>query len=158
MATLNWSSARILRCSLSLRSIFLWLLLALLLTGAASYTHGSRYAIVPADGPVQSMEVQGTGAVPLQAESAAIPAGNSAWEQRAVRAVHHAGPCADPEAPEKDCCQRRQAPRSEPSPLRTGAVDPPTLRQTGGGIFLSDIPPEPDLPALTVIGLSISRT
>lgn len=154
MATLSWSSARILRCPLSLRSIFLWLLLALLLTGAASYTNGSRYAIVPAHSPVQSVGVQGTGAVPLQAESAAIPAGNSAWEQRAVRAVHHAGPCADPEALE------RQAPRSEPSPLRTGAVDPPTLtyRQTGGGMFFSDIPPEPDLPALTVIELSISRT
>lgn len=159
MAILKWSLPGILRCPLSPRSMFLWLLLALLLAGAASYTHGSRYAIVPVHVPVQSAGVQATGAEPLQAVFAAIPAGNSSWEQRAVRAVHHAGPFADADTLEKDSCERRQAPRSEPSPLRTGAVDPPatTHRNSLAGPR-SVIPLEPDLPALSVIDLSISRT
>ena len=60
---------------------------------------------------------------------------------------------------ERDCCERRQAPRGEPAPLRTGAVDAPSLllREDGGEV-LSPAPSEPDLPALTVIQLSVSRT
>ena len=48
----------------------------------------------------------------------------------------------------------------EPVPVRTGAVDPPSLvqRLPGGSLHSSDIPPEPELPALTVVDLSISRT
>ncbi|KQR64124.1 hypothetical protein ASF98_11485 [Arthrobacter sp. Leaf337] len=57
-------------------------------------------------------------------------------------------------------CERRQAPRSEPAPIRTGAVDPPsvTSQQHGDRVISGAVPPEPDLPALTVIRLSISRT
>jgi hypothetical protein len=54
MAALSWSSLGMLRCPVPLRSLFVWLVLVLLLTGAASYTHGSRYAIVPDHGSVQS--------------------------------------------------------------------------------------------------------
>ena len=55
MAALKWSSPGVLRSPVWLRSLFVWLLLTLLLTGAASYTSGSRYAIVPGSrpGPVQ---------------------------------------------------------------------------------------------------------
>jgi hypothetical protein len=160
MAELSWSSLGVLRCPVSLRSVFVWLLLALLLTGAASYAHGSRYAIVPGHGPVQSAGEQGVEGLPPQAENATSPADTSASASQAVRVVHEAGLFVEPEELEKDCCERRQAPRSEPAPVRTGAVDPPFLthRQSGDGVLSSAVPPVPDLPALTVVKLSISRT
>lgn len=160
MAALSWSSPGMLRCPVSLRSVFVWLLLALLLTGTASYTHGSRYAIVPGHGPVQSAGEQGTEGKPPQAETATSPAATSAPASQTVRDVHQVVLFVGSEGLEKDCCEWRQAPRSEPAPVRTGAVDPPPLthRQPGDGILCSVAPPEPDLPALTVVKLSISRT
>ena len=148
-----------LRCRVPLRGVFVWLLLALLLAGAASYTHGSRYALVPGHSPFQSVGEQAVEAVPAEPDNAASPAGTSASASQAVRVVV-AGPSVEPEALEKDCCQRRQAPRSEPAPVRTGAVDQPSLtyRQPAGGILSSVVPPGPDLAALTVVDLSISRT
>lgn len=158
MAALSWSPLGVLRCPVSLRSVFVWLLLALLLAGASSYTYGSRYAIVPNHGPVQSMGGQAVKEVPPQAETAASPDETSALQTTGV--VHQAGPAAGTEDVEKDCCERRQAPRSEPAPIRTGAVDPPpvTGQQPGDRVISGGMPPEPDLPALTVIRLSISRT
>ncbi|WP_457963388.1 hypothetical protein M1E17_18385 [Arthrobacter sp. D1-29] len=160
MAALNWSSLGMLRSPLSLRSLFVWLLLTLLLTGAASYTHGSRYAIVPGYGPVQTADDLGPKEVPPQAEPAASPADTSLWTSQATRAVHLAAPSLGTEDVEKDCCQRRHAPRGEPAPMRTGALDPPivTYQQPGDALLNGAAPPEPDLPALTVVELSISRT
>lgn len=160
MAALSSSPDGVLRCPVSLRSVFVWLLLALLLAGAASYTHGSRYAIVPDHGPVQSTQERAAGEVRLQAETAASPADTSASALQRHGVVHHAGPRAGTEEVERDCCERPQAPRSEPAPVRSGAVDPPSLtgKQPGTGMFAGTVPPEPDLPALTVIKLSISRT
>lgn len=156
MAALRRSSLGTLRCPVSLRSLFVWLLLALLLTGAASYTNGSRYAIVPDHGPVQSTGNQGAkGALP-QAE----PADTSASPVQAARVIRQAGPALGTEEAEKDCCERRQAPRGEPAPIRTGAIDPPSATHQHPGEAPPDgaAPPEPDLPALTVVELSISRT
>ena len=160
MGGLNWSSLGMLRCPVSLRGVFVWLLLALLLTGAASYTHGSRYALVPGHGSLQSAGESGVDAAPPQVQHAAGSADASASASQGVRAVHQAGPFVEPEEAEKDCCERRPAPRSEPVPVRTGAVDPPSLicRLPGDGIPSSFVPPAPDLPALTVVKLSISRT
>lgn len=160
MADLSWSSLGMLRCPVSLRGVFVWLLLALLLTGAASYTHGSRYALVPGHGSFQSAVEQGVEAVPPQAAPAASPAETSASALQAVRAVHQAGLFVEPEEVEKDCCERRPAPRSEPASVRTGAVDPSSLtcRLPGDGVLSSIVPPVPVLPALTVVKLSISRT
>lgn len=137
----------------------MWLLLALLLAGAASYTHGSRYALVPGHSPFQAAGQQCVEAMPAEPENAASPAGTSASPSQAVRVVV-AGPSVEPEALEKDCCERRQAPRSEPVPVRTGVVDQPSLiyRQPGAGILSVAVPPERDLSALTVVELSISRT
>jgi hypothetical protein len=156
MAALSWSSLGMLRCPVSVRSVFVWLLLALLFAGAASYTQGSRYAIVPGHGPVQSRGVE---EVPPQAVTPASTPGTAASASQAISVVE-AVPSMEPEALAKDCCQRRQAPRSEPAPLKTSAVDPPVLthRQPGDGILSSVVPPEPDLSALTVVRLSISRT
>jgi len=163
MTALRWSSLGTFRCLVSLRNAFVWILVALLLTGAASYTHGSRYAIV-GHGPFQSVGAQSAGP---EGEAVAPPAATSpsqsdtpASASQAVRAVHQAGVFVDPESMERDCCERRQAPRSEPAPLRTAAVDPPSLLrwQPGDAVLSCTIPPEPDLPALTVVQLSISRT
>lgn len=160
MAALSWSSLGMLRCPVSPRGVFVWLLLTLLLAGAASYTHGSRYALVPGHDPFQAVGEQGPELVPPQGEAAASSDDPSAPGSQIIRVVHEVGPVADPEALSKDRCERRQSPRSEPAPLRTGAVDPPfsTHRRPGGGIFSSVLPPAPDLPALTVVELSISRT
>lgn len=160
MAALNWSSLGMLRSPASLRSLFVWLLLALLLTGAASYTHGSRYAIVPGHGPVQTTDHQGPQEVRSQAEPAASPADTSPSTSQSTGPVHRAAPSHGTEEVEKDCCQRRHAPRGEPAPVRTGALDPPTVtyQQPGEALLNGAAPPEPDLPALTVVELSISRT
>lgn len=160
MAALSSCPEGVLRCPVSLRSVFVWLLLALLLAGAASYTHGSRYAIVPNHGPVQSTQERAAEEVPLQAETAASPADTSASASQTRGVVHQAGPTAGTEEVEHDCCERPQAPRSEPPPVRSGAADPPSLtgQQPGTGMLSGTVPPEPDLPALTVIKLSISRT
>lgn len=72
MLALSWSPPGVLRCPVSLRGFFVWLLLALLLAGAASYTQGSRYAIVPGPDPFQSVGEQGLELVPLRGESATI--------------------------------------------------------------------------------------
>lgn len=136
----------------------MWLLLSLLLAGAASYTHGSRYAIVPGHGPFQSVAEQRLDPVPPQGDVASSRDTSSSGSQ-IVRAVHEVGPVLDTGTLEH--CERRQSPRSEPAPLRTGAVDPPSLtrwQQPGDGIFFSVRRPAPDLPALTVVELSISRT
>ena len=159
MAALSWSPLGMLRCPVSLRSVFVWLLLALLLAGAASYTHGSRYAIVPEHGPVQTTEEWAAAEVPLHAEMAASAAETSAPALQ-TRGVVQVGPAAGTEEVEKDCCERRHAPRGEPAPVRTGAVDPPSFigQQPGDRMTSGAVPQEPGLPALTVIKLSISRT
>lgn len=127
MATLGSPARGILRGPVSLRSGFVWLLLALLIAGAASYTSGSRYALVP--GYSQAV-------------------------------AHDAVPSAEPEEMEQDCCERNKAPRGEPAPVRSAVVDPPFLvhRQPGDGSVARALPPEPELPSLTVVDLSISRT
>ena len=157
MAALSWSSRGMLRCTVPVRGIFVWLLLALLLAAAASYSHGSRYALVPGHSSFPSVEKQGVEAMPPETAASHDRASSSA--SRVVNVVE-AGPSVEPEALEQECCERRLAPRSEPSPVRTGAVDPPSLthREPGGGTLSSVAPPEPDLPALTVVQLSISRT
>lgn len=158
---LSWSSLGMLRCRVPLRGPFVWLLLALVLTGASSYIHGSRYAVVPGHGPFPSVAVQGAGTVPPPAEAAASPAGTSSTlVSQAVPVVQEVGPSVDPGARERDCCERRQAPSSEPAPLRTGVVDPPSLThgRPGDGILSRVVPREPDLPAITVVKFSISRT
>lgn len=164
MTALNWSSPRIIRSALSLRGIFMWILVLLLLTGAASYTHGSRYALI-GHGPFQTAEALSLGPEPrgaVAAPAVGVPGSGDipASAVQVVRAVHQAGQCVDPQTVEGKCCDRRQAPRGEPAPLRTGAVDPPTLLQRlpGDAVLSSSAPPEPDLPTLTVFQLSISRT
>lgn len=159
MAALNGSSRGVLRSPVSLRRLFVWLLLALLLTGAASYTHGSRYAIVPGYGPVQTEVDPGPQEVAPQAVPAASPAHSSMTTPLSTGTVHRAAPQGTEET-DKDCCQRRHAPRGEPAPMRTGVLDPPSVthHQPGEWVLNGTEPPEPDLPALTVVELSISRT
>lgn len=163
MAALSGSSPGTFRCLVALRSAFVCLLAVLLLAGAASYTYGSRYDIV-GHSPFQSVGPESPGPEGVEAEvppAASTPGpGHRASASQAVRAVHQAGPFVDSESMERECCERRQAPRGEPAPLRTGPVDPPALLQwqLGDGVLSSIVPPEPDLPALTVVQLSISRT
>ncbi|OAE02797.1 hypothetical protein [Arthrobacter sp. OY3WO11] len=159
MATLGSSALGLLRCLAALRSVFVWLLLVLLIAGAASYTAGTRYALVPGYGPVQSEGGQASGGVPPQAETAAGQAGPSVAASQFVRVIHEAGPSAEPAGLEKEG-ERSKAPRGEPVPVRTGAVDPPSLTQRLPGVTLpsSDVPRAPELRVLTVVDLSISRT
>lgn len=164
MATPYCTPEGTLRCLGSLRSIFVCILLVLLVAGAASYTHGSRYSLV-GHGPFLTSPAETTGSGAPLAEAPlleATPAGQDAppsSDSPVVPVTHHAGPLLDPGSLERDCGERRQAPRGESVPLRTGAVDGPSLHlRAEGGEVLSRAPSEPDLPALTVILLSVSRT
>lgn len=159
MAALSWASPRVLRRPVPLRSVFVWLLLALLLAGAASYTKGSRYTLVPFHGPVQPRGEQAAEAA-MHQEITANPADMPPPASQAVRVVHDADQFVESKELEKDGSERRRAPRGEPVPVRTGVVDPPspTQHQPGDEILSSIEPLEPELPALTVIDLSISRT
>jgi hypothetical protein len=160
MATLGSVSHGLLRCPKVPRSVFVWLLLVLLIAGAASYTSGSRYALVPGHGPVQSAAEQAAAEVPARANISAGPAEPAASAPHSVRVIHEAGPSAEPAGLEREG-ERSKVPRGEPVPVRTGAVDPPSLiqRLPGGTLHsASDVPREPELPALTVVDLSISRT
>ena len=78
----------------------------------------------------------------------------------AVHVVQQAGPFVEPGSLERECCERRPAPRGEAAPLRTGAVDPPALfqRLPGDAVLSNTVPPGSDPLALTVVQLSISRT
>lgn len=164
MAALSWTALGLIRRLVALRSGFVWILVALLLVGAASYTYGSRYAVV-GHGPLQSVGAQSAGPEGVEAVAPPVatlpaPGETPASASQAVRAVHQAGVFVDPESVERDCCERRHAPRGEPAPLRTGVVDPPSLLQRlpGDAVLFSADPRRPDLPALTVVQLSISRT
>lgn len=155
---LNLSPSEMLRRPFSPRGLFAWLLLSLLLAGAASYAHGSRYAIVHVHGPYQPVAEQRLDPAPSQGEVASA-GGTYSSDSQMVRAVHAVGPVPETGAVQR--CERRQCPRSEPAPLKTGVVDPPSLtrwQQPGDGIFFSPCPPAPDLHAPTVVELSISRT
>ncbi|MGG6380092.1 hypothetical protein [Paenarthrobacter sp. NEAU-H11] len=164
MARLTWFPPEIPRSALSLRSVFVWLLLALLVAGAASHTYGSRYAIVghgtmqPASG--QAAGLEGDEAAPPLPAASATSHDMPTPAAQVVHTVQQAVPLAAPESMERECCERRHAPRSGPAPLRTGAVDPPSLVHRVPGVCLraSVNPPEPDLPALSMVELSVSRT
>ncbi len=161
MAALNWSSLGMLRSPASLRSLFVWFLLTLLLTGAASYTHGSRYAIVHGHGPVLTADDPVSQEVLPQAAPAASSADTSPSTSQSTGAEHRATPSLGTEEVEKDCCQRRHAPRGEPAPIWTGALDPTNVshqQQPGEALLNGAAPPEPEVQPLTVIQLSISRT
>lgn len=163
MATLNRAPEGMLRRPVRVRSLLVCLLLVLLVAGAASYTHGSRYALV-GHGPFLTAPLQPAGSGPALTEVPPPPAAipclvTPSSDSPIVPVQHHAGPAPDPDSMERDQCERRPAPRGEPAPLRTGAVDAPLLllyEEYGAG--LSAVPSEPDLPTLTVIELSVSRT
>lgn len=64
---------------------------------------------------------------------------------------HQAGPAVAAEELDKDCCERRQAPRSDPAPVRSGTVDPPALTgwQPGDGmVSVSSQPPGKSCPVM----------
>lgn len=150
MATLDRPKHDFLRGRFPLRSSLLWLLAVLLVTGAASYSHGTRYAIT------------GHGYFPATETAAAQTSASESAATRSASAVQDlAQDCiAGSATREADGCGRPPAPRSEPAPLRTGVVDPPASlhRFLGDAYLFSPDPRGPDLPALTAVQLSISRT
>lgn len=157
MTGLGWFSGRTLRRLISLRSVLSWFLLAVLVTGAASYCLGSRYAIVPGHSALDSAAHQD----PAGAPSPATTASDLAPVPAAVGVIQQVSQFEDPKMPQQECCERRSAPRSEPAPLRTGVTDLPVMahRPFCADGPLSAVPlPEPGPPALTIIQLSISRT
>ncbi|BCW17439.1 hypothetical protein NtRootA9_01470 [Arthrobacter sp. NtRootA9] len=126
-------------------------LLALLVASAAAYTHGTRYALIGHD-------TQESAPAPVSLVSApqsATPSPNP----DTLPAPAQGGKTKDQETGQNGCCERRPAPRSEPAPIRIDAADPPATapRNRSAGV-VQHAPPEPDLPTLTVVSLSVSRT
>ncbi|MDP9697077.1 UNVERIFIED_ORG: hypothetical protein J2X79_004661 [Arthrobacter globiformis] len=146
------------------RSILTWLLLAVLVVGAVSYSQGSRYSLVAGRGlPAAAVAVSGGSPVLAVHNRAALP--HSQFPQAAARiqgredsqAVH----CQDPAPGPGNCCKRYLASRGEPSPLRTAALDPPQAAPQASPGTAADSPPsstERGSTALTLAQLSISRT
>lgn len=134
-----------------LQIAFISLLLTLLAAGAASYSHGSRYALTGHDTPI-SAPAQPIGVTDTHSEAA--PA-----HPEARTALAQAGHLPDQNTGEKRCCERRPAPRSEPAPLLAWAVNPPDLPprapQTGAH---APALPGPELRMSKLITLSVSRT
>ena len=110
MAALNRSLPGLLRCIVPLRSVFVWIVAALVLAGAASYSHGSRYAMIPDHALAQSPDEPAAGTL-LQEDNTPGPADMPAAAPPSAGAAHHAGPAVGPAEPERDCCKRRHAPR-----------------------------------------------
>lgn len=138
-----------------LRSAFVWMLAVLLLAGAATFSHGTRYAI-SGNNFFATAE-----ALPAGVDSPCATAGNNsvAQDSEPVAPVHQACP-AGPDSSAEDCCGRGQAPRGEPAPLRTGAVDPPPVlhREPADAGPAAVAPQEAEFRALTLAELSVSRT
>lgn len=161
MTRSTWDTEEMLRRLSSPRRLVSWLLLAILVAGAASYLHGSRYRIVPAHGTFSSTAYQDPLSSSLPAATAFSSGETLAQTPRAVRATPQVSWAGDAKVPQQECCERRSAPRSEPVPLRTGVLDPPVparLPDPAGGLLSALAPPEPDLHPLTALQLSISRT
>ena len=160
---------RKLRGRLSPRSALMWLLLVLLVAGAASYSQGSRYALAAQSGPFLSVgsepvnpavsptETRETDSEPLMQAAADAPQSPDADPARDTRS---ATPCLDTRPKHQHCYAWYLAPRGEPSPLRAAALEPPPLMSLSCPDVIKGSAPSPDEPiqALTVIQLSISRT
>lgn len=131
------------------------MLAVLLVAGAATYSQGTRYAISG------NNFFATTEALPTVVDSPCASAGSNivAQDSGSVAPVHQACP-AGPDSSAEDCCGRGQAPRGEPAPLRTGAVDAPSvLHREPGDLGLAAVAPEePEFRALTLAQLSVSRT
>ena len=153
MTGLGSFSGGTLRRHISPRSVLTWFLLAVLVTGAASYCLGSRYAIVPGHAALYSAPHQDPAIAPSPA--------NTASSSAAVGVIQHEPRFEEQKMPQQECCERRSAPRSEPAPLRTGVTDLPAMTHRlccADGPLSAVTSPEPGPPALTIIQLSISRT
>lgn len=140
----------------------MWILLACLIAGAASYVQGSSY---PLAGHMPA--VPASSAESLAAHAEPSKPSEQAQAGTLMLTSHHlpgfiAGEAFQDEKPlERACCERRQAPRAEPVLLRTALVHSADQVQCGSpGCALTSplMPPEPDLPSLTVVQLAVSRT
>lgn len=141
----------------------MWILLAFLIAGAASYVQGTRYSLA-GHPPAAASASSETGfssmampSVPSEESQAGAPSSFSS----SVPAVFAGSASQDEKPLEGACCERRQAPRAEPAPLRiASAHSAATLQHWTAGQPLSSppMPPEPDLPTLTVVELAVSRT
>lgn len=158
MSTRKWPAAThplastdALRRGGPLRIVFVSLLLALLVASAAAYTHGTRYALIGHNTPESAPNPVSLVSAPQHATPSADP--------DALPAPAQARNTTDWETGQNGCCERRPAPRSEPAPLRTDAAGPSATapRNQASGV-VQHAPPEPDLPTLTVVSLSVSRT
>ncbi|MBT2596401.1 hypothetical protein [Arthrobacter sp. ISL-72] len=140
-----------------------WFLLAVLVVGAASYVQGARYGLATAQAKPAVLDYLTAPGTSLPAETG-VRADRTSTAEESFSAPAAAVPVASPARDytrEHDCCGPRPAPRSEPAPLRTVAPAPPAGAPTsspGGDGLFAVTPQDPDLPVLTVIQLSISRT
>jgi len=155
------------RVPAALRILFGWLLLAALLVAAASYSQGTRYALVAEPGPALSA-VQHAAAIhspgPLNAAAGAElrhPASSVhvADGHPAATAGHNAS-CPEDVPQHHACCDRYPASRSEPAPTKAAAPEPPKAAAPAAPQHVLQVAqdPGPRRQALTLNQLSISRT
>lgn len=160
-----------LRRRMAPRSYLVWLILAVLVTGAAAYSQGSRYALLAG-------QDRGSIAGQMPAENSDSPA----WKSTAVRTAGFQHPfvqplqvasaqmdhvrqrafhCNERGQQRQDCCVQYRGARGEPSPIRGPAVEPPKATPGPAACPGVDGPPpfqEHGGLALSLTQLSISRT
>jgi hypothetical protein len=158
----NSTPPSMLRCRpVALQRFLVWILVAFILAGAAAYVQGTRYALA---GHLPQAVLQSADATTPPEVAPSAPNGQTrgntpSLSSLKIPAHSQSGPLQDKKPPDGNCSERHQAPRSEPAPLRT-APSPGQLRPAPAGSPPSSrhIVSEPDLPALTVVQLAVSRT
>jgi len=137
-----------------------WLLLAVLLVAAASYSQGTRYALVAEPAPALSAVQH----APATHSPAPLNAAAGAELLHPASSVHardgHNASCPEDSPQHHACCDRYPASRSEPAPTKAAEPDPPTAAVTAGPRHVLQVAqePAPRRQALTLDQLSISRT
>ena len=137
-----------------------WLLLAVLLVAAASYSQGTRYALVAEPAPALSA-VQHAAAAHFPDPLNAVAGAELRHPASSVHARDgHDASCPGDSPQHRACCDRYPASRSEPAPTKVAAPDPPTVAAAAGQQHVLQVAqePEPRRQALTLDQLSISRT
>jgi len=151
---------RTIRVPAALRILLGWLFLGVLLVAAASYSQGTRYALVAEPAPALAAVQQAAAAhfhEPLNAAA-------GAELLHPASSVHardgHDVSCPGDSPQHHACCDRYPASRSEPAPTKVAAPDPPTVAAAAGQQHVLQVAqePEPRRQALTLDQLSISRT
>lgn len=147
-----------------LGSIVAWLLLAVLVIGAAAFSQGSRYALVPAPSAFGAAPADAASSVvgPVVETTVATPPAGQGLGTDVLPATSEtldtyvSVPCLDQGPSHQYDCACYRAPRGEPSPTRAFISSPSQAQHTSSPVMNQDaglLSTVPVRHALTVVAL-----